>query len=72
MITFAIIIVSVLFAACTSSGPGSITGGLPAGGNNADKPRLAMNATGYAFAVWEQDDGTNTDIWANIFSSGSG
>jgi Calcium-binding EGF domain len=27
-------------------------------------PQVAMNATGVAFAVWEQSDGTRSNIWA--------
>jgi hypothetical protein len=27
-------------------------------------PQIAMNATGVAFAVWEQSDGTRSNIWA--------
>jgi hypothetical protein len=31
------------------------------------KPQIAMNASGYAAVVWEQSDGTQDSIWANVY-----
>ncbi|MBN2401064.1 MAG: hypothetical protein JXN64_01570 [Spirochaetes bacterium] len=37
------------------------------GTENAQNPQIAINADGNAIAVWEQDDGTRYNIWANYF-----
>lgn len=39
---------------------------------DASIPRLAMNETGNAVAVWEQFDGALNHIWANRFVAGGG
>ena len=36
---------------------------------NADSPQLAYDASGNALAVWEQTDGTHSNIWANRFTA---
>lgn len=38
----------------------------------ADKPRIAVNASGAAVAVWEQNSGSRKDIWANRYLPASG
>ena len=44
--------------------------------NNAEDPRVVLNASGDAIAVWEQDNGTGgigvevEDIWANRLTAG--
>jgi hypothetical protein len=38
----------------------------------ADNPRIAMNASGNAIAVWQQSDGTRDNIWANRYIAGTG
>jgi len=38
----------------------------------ATEPRVAFGTGGDAMAVWRQSDGTNTDIWANRYSSAGG
>lgn len=35
-------------------------------------PQIAMNAAGDAWAVWQQFDGTRTNIWANRYTRGGG
>lgn len=35
-------------------------------------PKVAIDADGNAIAVWYQDSGTRTDIWANRYASGVG
>ncbi len=40
-------------------------------GGGAAGPRVAMNASGQAFAVWQQDNGSVNNIWANGFNGGS-
>jgi hypothetical protein len=37
----------------------------------AENPAIAINATGDAVAVWQQHDGTRSNIWANQFTGGS-
>lgn len=39
---------------------------------DAASPQVALNASGSAIAVWQQSNGTRTDIWANrlVFDSG--
>ena len=39
---------------------------------NALFPQVAIDQDGNALAVWYQDDGTRTNIWANRYVSGSG
>jgi hypothetical protein len=39
---------------------------------DADAPQVAMNRSGDAVAVWQQSDGTRTNIWANAFSARAG
>jgi hypothetical protein len=39
---------------------------------HASKPQIAMDASGYAIAVWIQKDGIWYNIWANRFSPESG
>ena len=38
-----------------------------ASGGDAYHPQIALAANGNALAVWEQSDGTHTNIWANRF-----
>lgn len=38
----------------------------------ATRPRLAVDPSGNAFAVWEQSDGTDTFIWANRYAIDEG
>ncbi|MBV1883869.1 MAG: hypothetical protein KUG82_19675 [Pseudomonadales bacterium] len=33
----------------------------------AYSPHLALDSSGNAFAVWEQDDGTRSNIWSSRF-----
>lgn len=39
---------------------------------NATQPQIAMNAAGNAVVVWQQDDGTHDNIWANRYTVSSG
>ena len=39
---------------------------------DAHTPQVAMNDTGDALAVWQQSDGTWSDVWASRFSPGQG
>jgi hypothetical protein len=39
---------------------------------SASSPSIAMNASGDAVAVWDQSDGTRTNIWANRYTMGTG
>ena len=39
---------------------------------SAAKPQLSFDASGNAFAVWEQYDGTRFNIWANRYSAAIG
>ena len=38
---------------------------------DAKYPQIAINAGGAAIAVWQQHDGTRTNIWASRYSAGS-
>jgi hypothetical protein len=38
----------------------------------AEIPQVALDASGNAIAVWEQDDGTRYSIWANRYAPGTG
>ena len=38
----------------------------------ASRPHVAVDASGNALAVWEQYDGTRSNIWANRYAAGSG
>jgi len=40
--------------------------------NGAAKPQVSVTADGNAIAVWQQSDGTRTNIWANRYTAGSG
>jgi hypothetical protein len=33
-------------------------------------PQIAMDVIGNGLAVWQQSDGTHTNIWSNQFESG--
>jgi Bacterial Ig-like domain len=35
-------------------------------------PRIAVDASGNIFAVWQENDGTRTNIWANRYAVGTG
>ena len=35
----------------------------------ANRPQIAVDASGNALAVWTQSDGTRTNIWANRFTA---
>jgi hypothetical protein len=37
----------------------------------AEKPQIAFDSSGNAFAVWQQYNGTRWDIYANIYTAGS-
>ena len=39
---------------------------------DAVQPKIAVGGGGHAMAVWEQDDGTRRNIWANRYTAGSG
>ena len=39
---------------------------------DANRPRIVMDASGNALAVWCQSDGTRYNIWANRYTAGSG
>jgi hypothetical protein len=39
---------------------------------DAQRPKIAVDGTGNAIAVWYQSDGTRDNIWANRFDAGSG
>jgi hypothetical protein len=39
---------------------------------DAYAPQVAVDPLGNAIAVWEQNDGTRKNIWANRYTSGSG
>ncbi len=41
-------------------------------GGGAYFPRIAMDATGNAIAVWNKNDGVRDNIWANRYTAGSG
>jgi len=34
---------------------------------HAFKPKIAIDSSGNAIAVWQQNDGTRNNIWANRF-----
>lgn len=38
----------------------------------AANPQVAVDPSGNAFAVWNQDNGANWNIWANRYAAGSG
>lgn len=38
----------------------------------ADDQQVAMDAVGNAKVVWEQSDGTHTNVWANRYTPGAG
>jgi len=38
----------------------------------ADHPQVTFDANGNALAVWEQFDGTRTNIWSNRYTAGTG
>ncbi len=40
--------------------------------DSASRPEVAVDSAGNAFAVWQQSDGTRTNIWANRYVAGSG
>lgn len=42
------------------------------GSGAADSPDVAVNPSGKAIAVWRQQDGVRTNIWANHFVPGTG
>jgi hypothetical protein len=39
---------------------------------NAENPQIAFDASGNAMAVWQQTDGTRTNIWANRYTASTG
>jgi Bacterial Ig-like domain len=39
---------------------------------DATSPQIAIDANGNALAVWQQSDGTHTNIWANRYVVGTG
>jgi hypothetical protein len=39
---------------------------------SAFDPRVAMDASGNALAVWQQSDGTRYNIWSNRYTAGTG
>jgi hypothetical protein len=39
---------------------------------DASYPQIAVDASGNAIAVWDQSDGTRTNIWTNRYAAGSG
>ena len=39
---------------------------------NAQRPKIAVDEDGNAVAVWQQSDGTHTQIWANHYAVSSG
>jgi hypothetical protein len=39
---------------------------------DATNPQVAIDANGNAMTVWQQSDGTRTNIWANRYLAGSG
>jgi hypothetical protein len=41
-------------------------------GHSANDPQIALDASGNAIAVWQQSDGTRTNVWANRYSVGTG
>lgn len=45
---------------------------IESGAGHAGLPQIAMDANGNAVAVWQQNDGTFTSIYANRFAAGSG
>jgi hypothetical protein len=38
----------------------------------ANFPQIAMDSSGFAWAVWQQSDGTRTNIWANRYNAFAG
>jgi len=42
------------------------------GDGEAINPQVATDASGNALAVWQQHDGTRTNIWANRYTAGTG
>lgn len=42
------------------------------GSGDADAPRVAADDAGDVMAVWQQSDGTRTNIWANRYTVGGG
>ena len=38
----------------------------------ADYPQIAIGANGDAMAVWQQWDGTRSNIWSNRYTAGTG
>ena len=41
-------------------------------GGNAENPKIAMDASGNAIAVWEQNAGSGLNVWASRFVAGTG
>jgi hypothetical protein len=39
---------------------------------DAELPQIAIEASGNALAVWQQSDGTRTNIWSNRYIAGTG
>ena len=40
--------------------------------NDAEGPQVAIDASGNAVVVWQQDDGTRNNIWSNRYDASSG
>ncbi len=38
----------------------------------AGGPQIAIDTTGNALAVWSQDGGAHSNIWANLYTAGVG
>lgn len=53
-------------AATTTWGTAAV---IETGAANADRPQIAIDASGNALAVWTQTDGTNFNIWANRYTA---
>lgn len=57
------------FTPATGWGPAEI---LDIGDGVAESPQVAVDPSGNAIAVWQQSDGTRTNLWANHYSVGVG
>ena len=57
------------FTPATGWGPPEV---LEIDDGTADSPQVAMDASGNAIAIWQQSDGTRTNLWANHYTLGVG
>jgi hypothetical protein len=56
----------------TTAGWGTSAVRIDTDAGNAQRPQIAINASGTALVVWPQFDGTRNNIWANRYTAGTG